>query len=423
MIVLYRVLTLIVYPLFFIFTWIRIFLKKEDKQRYKERLLSSHFKPSRDVSKKLIWFHAASIGEFKSIVPIVKTLKKNNKRMEILITTTTLSSSNLVINEFKKMENIYHRFFPYDVEFLIRKFLDQWKPDRIFFIDSEIWPNLILIANQKKIPLALLNARITLKTFKRWSKFRNTSKMIFSKFNICLASNLSSEKFLKELGAKNISFLGNIKFIQEIDETTINSINSKMLKNKRFWVAASTHNGEEIFCLKAHEIIKKSYHDIVTIIAPRHINRGKKIKSYCDRLSLNSQLLNQGEKILKDKEVIIINSYGVLKEYFKYAKSVFIGKSIIPKLKDDGGQNPLDAANLKCRIYHGPYVYNFEEIYEILENQKITKKISTYEELSRCLIEDLKKTEKDESKTINNLNEFNKKIFNNTMVVVEKFVL
>ena len=112
-----------------------------------------------------------------------------------------------------------------------------------------------------------------------------------------------------------------------------------------------------------------------------------------------------------------------MKEYFKYAKSVFIGKSIIPKLKDDGGQNPLDAANLKCRIYHGPYVYNFEEIYEILENQKITKKISTYEELSRCLIEDLKKTEKDESKTINNLNEFSKKIFNNTMVVVEKFVL
>ena len=168
MIVLYRVLTLIVYPLFFIFTWIRTFLKKEDNQRYKEKLLSSHFKPSRDVSKKLIWFHAASIGEFKSIVPIVKALKKNNKRMEILITTTTLSSSNLVINEFKKMENIYHRFFPYDVEFLIRKFLDQWKPDRIFFIDSEIWPNLILIANQKKIPLALLNARLTLKTFKRW---------------------------------------------------------------------------------------------------------------------------------------------------------------------------------------------------------------------------------------------------------------
>ena len=152
------------------------------------------------------------------------------------------------------------------------------------------------------------------------------------------------------------------------------------------------------FCLKAHEIIKKSYHDIVTIIAPRHINRGKKIKSYCDRLSLNSQLLNQGEKILKDKEVIIINSYGVLKEYFKYAKSVFIGKSIIPKLKDDGGQNPLDAANLKCKIYHGPYVYNFEEIYEILENQKITKKISTYEELSRCLIEDLKKLKKMKAK-------------------------
>lgn len=423
MILLYRVLTLTAYPLFFIFTWIRTFLKKEDNQRYKEKLLSSHFKPSRDVSKKLVWFHAASIGEFKSIVPIVKALNKKNKQMEILITTTTLSSSNLVTNEFKQMKNIYHRFFPYDVEFLIRKFLAQWKPDRIFFVDSEIWPNLILIANQKKIPLALLNARLTLKTFRRWSNFKNVSKMIFSKFDICLASNLSSKKFLKQLGAKNISFIGNIKFIQEIDETIINSINSKILNNKRFWVAASTHNGEEIFCLKTHEIIKKSYHDIITIIAPRHINRSEKIKSYCDQLNLNSQLLNKGEKILKDKEVLIINSYGVLKEYFKYAKSVFIGKSIIPELKDDGGQNPLDAANLKCKIYHGPYVYNFEEIYETLENQKITKKISTCEELSRCLIEDLKKTEKDESKTLNNLNEFSKTIFNNTMVIVEKFVL
>ena len=423
MILLYRVLSFINYPIFFIFIWIRIFLKKEDPKRYKEKLLSSHFRVSRNSSKKLVWFHAASIGEYKSILPIIKKLNTNSKEIEILITTTTLSSSILVNEEIKKMKNIQHRFFPLDVEFLIRKFLKLWQPDRIIFVDSEIWPNLILIANKKKIPLALLNARLTLKTFNKWSKFKNTSKTIFSKFDICLASNSSSEQFLKKLGAKNVSFIGNIKFFQNINEKNVNNINSKILKKIRFWVAASTHNGEEIFCLKVHKNIKEKYDDIVTIIAPRHIDRVNTIKSYCDQFNLNTQILNRGEKILKNKEIIIINSYGILNEYFKHAKSVFIGKSTLYKLKHDGGQNPLDAVMLKCKIYHGSYVYNFEEIYKILENQKIAKKVKSHKELSNCLIEDLKKSSKEKIIASNKINNLGKKIFNRTINIINKFIL
>ena len=183
MISIYRFLTTIIYPLLVIFIILRIFFNKEDSSRYKEKIFFSHFKVSRKTNTKLIWFHAASIGELRSIIPIIKELNKNDNT-EFLVTTITLSSSNLAIEEFKKFENIYHRFLPLDVNFLIKRFIRLWKPDKIFLVDSEIWPNLIIEANSLKIPLALINARLTSKSFKKWMKFPKTAKVIFSKFNL-----------------------------------------------------------------------------------------------------------------------------------------------------------------------------------------------------------------------------------------------
>ena len=165
--------------------------------------------------------------------------------------------------------------------------------------------------------------------------------------------------YLEKLGAKNIYFNGNIKLINKIDEHKIKNINEKILLKKRFWVAASTHNSEEIFCLRTHLKLKEKYNDIITIIAPRHIERSERIKNLSEKFNLNTQVLKQNETILENKEIIIINSFGVLQNYFKYAKSVFIGKSMIKKLESDSGQNPIDAAKLGCKIYHGPYIYNF----------------------------------------------------------------
>ena len=161
MILLYRILTTLLYPLFVILIYLRKFYKKEDLRRYKEKIFSSHFNVDKKNNKKLIWFHAASIGEFKSIIPIINQLNRNYKKLEFLITTTTLSSSNLSKIELGKIKNARHRFFPLDVGFLIEKFLRLWKPDLIFLVDSEIWPNLILNAKKNGVPLALLNARIT----------------------------------------------------------------------------------------------------------------------------------------------------------------------------------------------------------------------------------------------------------------------
>ena len=279
MILTYRILTTFIYPLLVIFVYFRKIFKKEDPIRYKEKILVSHFNVNRKKDTKLIWFHAASIGEFKSIIPIIKKLNVDKDKLEFLITTTTLSAGNLAKIELKNISNARHRFIPFDVEFLIDKFLFLWKPNIIFLVDSEIWPNLILKANKYKIPLSLVNARLSPRTFYKWAKFPNSAKKIFSLFDLCLTSNLETKKYLKQLGAENIYFNGNIKLINKIDNNKITNQNEKLLLNTRFWIAASTHKGEDIFCLKTHLKLKEKYKDVITIIAPRHIERSQKIKS------------------------------------------------------------------------------------------------------------------------------------------------
>ena len=176
MILVYRVLTTLIYPILLIYILIRKLRKKEDKDRYKEKIFTSHFNIVRKKNLKLIWFHAASIGEFKSIIPIIKELNIENKNYEFLVSTTTLSSSNLAKEELKNFHNVYHRFFPFDVIFLIKNFLLSWKPNMIFLVDSEIWPNLIIESKKLQIPLTLINARLTKKTFKRWMMFPSAAK-------------------------------------------------------------------------------------------------------------------------------------------------------------------------------------------------------------------------------------------------------
>ena len=422
MILLYRILTILVYPLLFIFLYYRKIIKKEDPIKFKEKILPSCFKVERKARSKLIWFHAASIGEFKSIIPIIKKLLFDKKNLEILVTTTTLSSGNLAKIEFKKYDNVCHRFFPFDLNFLIKKFLKLWKPNHIFLVDSEIWPNLILTAKKKKIPIAIINARLTAKTFNKWMMFPNTAKRVFNSFDLCLTSNNETKNYLKKLNAKNIHFNGNIKLINDVDESKIKNLNEKFLVLRRFWVAASIHQGEDLFCLKTHLRIRKRYKDIITIIIPRHIDKTKDINDLSKKLNLKTQLLNNGDKILENKEIIIVNSFGVLQNYFKYAKSVFIGKSMLKKLENEGGQNPIDAAKLKCNIYHGPYVYNFKEIYEMLKKINIAKKVKTYEDLSNNLISDLKNPLKKDSKTSNYLNNLGQRTLENTMGKINNFI-
>ena len=417
----YRILTSLLYPFLLIFIFTRKYFNKEHQIRYKEKVFFSHFNVDRKDETKLIWFHAASIGEFKSIVPIIEELIKIDN-IEILITTTTLSSGNLAEKIYKNFDKIHHRFIPLDVNFLIERFFKEWRPFRIILVDSEIWPNLILKAKKNNIPLALINARLTKKTFRRWMRFPNTAKKIFNIFDLCLASNNETKDYLKKLDAKNVYFNGNIKLINKIDEKKINNLNSNFLSSRRFWLAASTHKGEELFSLKVHKKIKEKYEDIVTILVPRHIDRSKEIFDLSNSLNLKTQLLNEGEIISDEKEIIIINSFNILENYFKYTKSVFIGKSLLKELKSDSGQNPIDAAKLRCRIYHGPYVYNFEEIYEILRKNNIARKIESLEDLSSNLINDLESPFKKETKISNQIEILEQKTFEETMKNLNNFI-
>ena len=421
MILFYRIFTSLIYPFLILLIYFRKILKKEDSLRYKEKIFSSNFNAVKNNNRKLIWFHAASIGEFNSIIPIVLELNKK-KYYEFLITTTTLSSSLLVRDQFKNMNNVQHRFLPLDVKFLIEKFIDLWKPNFIFLVDSEIWPNLLLKVNKEKIPLMLLNGRITFKSYKRWKLFPKTAKKIFGLFDLCLTSNLETKKYLEELNCKKVYCYGNIKLVNEIDKNQIHNVNSDVLIHKRFWFAASIHDDEEIICLKTHYELKKKYKKILSIIAPRHMERVKKIESLCQKYNFKTQILEEGEKISTDSEILILNKFGILQNYFKYAKSVFIGKSLIKKKENDGGQNPIDAAKLGCKIYHGPYIYNFREIYNFLEKNNISKQVNNYLELSENLVNDLENPLKKESNAYSFINSLGQTTLRDTVKKINEFI-
>ena len=422
MILTYRILTIFLYPFLILFTYFRKFSKKEDPIRFKEKIFISHFKPSEKGKSKLIWFHAASIGEFKSIIPIIEHLNINHNNLKFLITTTTVSSGNLLKIELNKISNTEHRYFPFDVSFLMDKFISIWKPDRIFLVDSEIWPNLILSAKKNKIPIALINARLTTRSFNKWMFFPGIAKKIFKIFNLCLCSNSKTKRKLEKLDLNNVYYEGNIKLIENINEKNIKNVNDQILLNRRFWFAASTHKEENTFCINTHVKIKEKFKDILTIIAPRHIERVKELERLCKKNNLKVQILNENETILENKEIIIVNYFGALKNFFKNAKSVFIGKSMIKKFLRNGGQNPIEAAKLGCKIYHGPHIYNFEEIYNILNEYEISKKIENHTELCDRLIVDLENPKKENNKISNSIKNLELKTLNSTMRIVENFI-
>ena len=418
----YRLITILLYPFLILLIYVRKILNKEDKIRYKEKIFSSKFNCKRNFQKKLLWFHAASIGELKSIIPILTEIKNKYQNLEFLITTVTVSSGNLAKEKLKNFDNIQHRYFPVDVNFILKDFLKKWKPNAIFLVDSEIWPNLIFLIKKNKIPLALINARITLKSFKRWKLFSRTARGIFGAFNMCLTSNIETKNYLKEFSAKNIFFTGNIKLINDINEDEIKNKNERSLKNNKVWFAASTHMEEEEFCINVHKFLKKKYPKIITIIAPRHINRSDKIKKKCEIDKLNSQIVGEDDEILNGKEVVIINSFGELNKYFKYIKSVFIGKSTIKRLENVGGQSPIDAAKLGCKIYHGPYVYNFQEIYEILKINNISHEINSFQNLAENISSDFENKNNITNNSSVLMEDLRKKTLKDNMSHINKFL-
>ena len=241
----------------------------------------------------------------------------------------------------------------------------------------------------------LINARLTKKSLNKWKIISNFAKKIFSNFDLCLTASNESKNNLNELKVKELKYIGNLKYSVESKPDDIKDSNKKILNNYKTWCAASTHKGEETIVLKAHKEIKKKHENILTVIVPRHINRSVYIKNLSKKFNLNAQILSDDDTINPNTEILIINSFGVLPKYFNYCKSILMGKSFIKERKNVGGQNPIEAAKLGCKIFHGPYVYNFQEIYDFLKSYGMAEKINDELELANRVIknfENLNKT-------------------------------
>lgn len=416
MIFFYRILTFLLFPVFVAVIFLRKYFNKEDPIRFKEKInINESFFPK---NKKIIWIHAASIGETNSAFPLIDKLIKNDEKIFILLTSTTLSSSQIVNKKKFDKNSFRHRFFPLDVQFLVEKFLNHWKPELVIFIDSEIWPNFLIEISKKKIPLMLLNGRITIKTFNRWKLLTNLSFKLFGLYNLCLASSKESENNLKSLGAKNVKFIGNLKFCATVNsEKKYNDLKT-IFSNSHIWCAASTHPEEEEIVLKTHNLIKQKGIKIITIIIPRHIHRSKAINEISNGFQIKSQIINKFEEVSKESEVLIINSIGEMINYFQNCKSIFMGKSLSKSLIKVGGQNPIEPAKCGCKIYHGPYISNFKEIYNLLKDKKIAYEVSNEFDLSESLVRDFNNNTN--KKNTDELNIYGEKILKLTINEVLK---
>ena len=402
----YQLLLSLIFLISPILILFRILKGKEDKKRFTEKfaIFSKKRKPG-----KLIWFHGASVGEILSVIPLIEKYEKDKSIDQILVTTTTLSSAKVVKKfNFKKL---VHQFYIMDMDFLTSKFLDFWKPSVAIFVESEIWPSMFKQVKKRKIPLLLLNARITKKSFKRWKKLKSFSSSIFELITKAYPQNFETINFLKRLGVKKIKYIGNLKYAENYSQKRdlAESNLRKKFKNKKIWIASSTHEDEEIFCAKAHLLLKKKINNLTTIIIPRHVNRVKEISSKLEKLNLKVASHTSGINKLKDIDIYLVDTFGETKKFYQMAYSVFLGGSIANR----GGQNPLEAARFGAQILHGPNIDNFKDVYKFLSDYNISSKINNYKQLASKIVFNIKKNKSLKIKIIGN------KILNNTIKEID----
>ena len=358
----YQIITYIIRPLFFIFFFIRILNNKEEKGKFFER---KGFSKNKRPPGKLIWIHAASVGETLSALPLIDSLLSFSSDYNILLTTGTKTSKNLISE--RNLERVIHQYFPWDAIAYCDRFLNNWKPDIVIFLESEIWPNHLIQAKKRGIPIVLVNARMTEKSKVRWLKFKKTINHLLSVFSLIISQDSTSNMRLKELGAKNTLTYGNLK--HDSDRLPVNSkIFSQFETNsfgRNILVASSTHVGEEGRILKIFKSLLLSMPNLLLVLAPRHpdrrndvINEIKKAGFFTSDFILRSNSLNFD----KNTKIFILDSIGELGYFYKKSNSVILGGAF----EKFGGHNPIEPARFGNAIFTGVNYYNFEEEYNNL---------------------------------------------------------
>ena len=403
-----NLILLIFSPLIFL---TRYFLGKEDKKRFKEKFCLFS---KRNNSRETIWIHGASVGEILSIIPIIKELEKDKNIKKILLTSSTTSSASVVLKfKFKKT---VHQYYPLDINFLTKFFINYWKPKIAIFVDSEVWPNMYKNLYRKKIPLILLNARITKKSFNRWKFFPNFSKAIFSKITLALPQNSETKQYLHLLGVKNIKIAGNLKYFGNLEKKNIKNDLSNKFYKRNIWCAASTHKEEEKFIGRVHNELRSEIKNLITIIIPRHINRTKSIINELNGIGLNYQLHSENKKIKKNTDIYLVDTYGEAIKFYLLSKLTFLGGSLVKH----GGQNPLEPAREGNYILYGPNISNFKEVYKMLNFLKIAKKINSIKEVKKIVLKRINFNQNNKAKF--KLKNIGNKILAKNLLEIKKFI-
>ncbi len=332
---------------------------KEDFSRRNERLGQPRI-PRPDG--QLCWFHAASVGETIAILELIEVLRKSYSELSILITTGTVTSARLTENRLS--DKVIHQYVPMDNKDFVNQFLEHWHPELAIFVESEIWPNLVLATKQRHIPLILVNGRMSYSSYRRWRKFPGLARPLFSSFDLVLAQNDSfATQFLK-MGAPRALPVGNLK-LDSLPPPVNKSILAelrKIIRPRRVVFAASTHPGEEVQIAAAHAELVKSFENLLTFIAPRHPERGDDIVKMLQDRSFNVAQRSKFQLPDTDTDIYVADTIGELGLFYSLSNISFIGGSLIPH----GGQNPIEAIKLKSAVIVGPSRHNFSDIYQKL---------------------------------------------------------
>ena len=341
----YQILSTLLIPVIIVNIFIRIYRKKEDRVRFIERFGKPTIK--KNSEKKILWIHSASIGEFKSSDLIIE---RYHKVFDILVTTTTKSSAEY-IKEFYK-NKVVHQYIPFDVSIWCSRFLNFWKPNLILWIESDIWPNMLNKIRVKDINCLYLNARISPSSFKKWKSTKNLYKNSLKNFNKIFAQSTNDKKRINELTDLQIEYIGNLKLAKKKNNSAINKDQSNTI------LIASTHSNEEEGIIKSIKTTIREF-NLRIYLAPRHPERINSIKQKLNKEGFNISL--ESKKEYEKKNIVIIDSFGKLDQYFKISDLVILGGSF---LKNIGGHNPIEPASYGCAIISGNYVDNWTNIYE-----------------------------------------------------------
>jgi len=327
---------------------------KEDRERLPERLGIAH-KPR--PAGRLVWIHGASVGESLAALPLIEKLLYN---ANVLATSGTVASAEVMRRRLPA--SVIHQFVPLDAPKAVNRFLDHWKPDAALFVESEIWPNLLLGARARGVRLALINARISERSAAKWRRLPNSARQLFSAFDVVLAQDEEIAQRFRALGARDVRVAGSLKADAPplgCDHAALEALKAQ-IGTRPLLIAAQTHPGEDETVLPAHDSLRARFPDLLTIIAPRHVERGEDIAMLCG--TRNAARRSLGDKIHAGTEVYIADTMGELGLFYRLARFCFIGGTLVPL----GGHNPLEPAVLHCAILAGPHRASAAKAYEAI---------------------------------------------------------